>query len=368
MNKKNLLNIGAVSAAVLVPVATVVACTPKKEKKESITLDTGANIDSKVIGVKKFYDDFIKGEGTKFKEIELHIASGNVDETVTLSKEDVTKIINAGESTLANVDAIAPENKEAAQAYLDAALGDVVYVLASNKAPAPSGYGVFGKLKDKLKNAGNKVKNKVASTLGLVADELAIKNAIKNKVFENKMPSWLSIKSTAQLSSLSGKTMDHDVVFTITKADGSKMDVTTKAKLNLDHNQDVVNKHESKGGKIKQAITHAKATIKKFAAKLKAFMDVTLDKIQDWGSIIVGFTENIIDTLFEKAADLTPAGALFKIPVVGGKILGYIQNHLIHPVAEKLMNPIKDWVDKKVAAHKAKKAGKNNTTPAKKTP
>ncbi len=364
MNKKHLLNVGAISAAVLVPVATVVACAPKKETKESITLDTGANAASKVIGVKKFYNDFIKGEGTKFKEIELHIASGNVDETVTLSKEDVKKIIDAGESDLENVDKIAPENEAAAKAFLDVALGDVVYVLASNKTPAPSGYGVF----KKLKNAGNKVKNKVAGKLGLIADEAAIKDAITNKVFGNEMPSWLSIKSTTQLSSFTGKTQDHDVVFTITKADGSTMDVTTKAKLNLDHNQDVVNKHESKGGKIKQAVTNAKATIKKFAAKLKTFMDVTLDKIQDWGSIIVGFTENIIDTLFEKAADLTPAGALFKIPVVGGKILGYIQDHLIHPVVEKLMNPIKAWVDKKIAAHKAKKAGTNNKTPAKKTP
>lgn len=323
---------GTMASIVATPIA-VVSCAGKngdKPKQTTIELDTGSKLEF-TRGAYEFYKTFVKQDTSLGYDLyKLHIVSGNIDESVVLSKDEVQQVRSAADIPERPTGRVTIDDwKDFAEPILN---GETLYLLATKKH-------IYSKMRATKAEAIDKLTSQAFG--GELPDGITITDIKKGSKPEDA-------DEVKDISSFTGRGIDYQVIFSGKDESGKTKTVAIKTKINLDKKMETIQKHESKAGKIKQFIEKAKEKLHSFITKFKKFIEVTKEKIHNWGTIIVQFAQNAAEAIIDKVTDLIPPIRAFKvIPVVGAKAMKFVNEKIIDPFVSKIMTPIKNKLNDK---------------------
>ncbi len=317
--KKIFLAIGT-SAIAIVPVATSVACSSNKEDKTAkanVSLDFSSKAKS-AMAIKSIWDDFYKDESVKNENngVDLTISGAKgTNLSIDLSNDEWKQIVHAGEYT-------SIVNAMSFDEFIDV-------MKSATGATHQYSYAKGDALKLGVDHGGI-LHTKDESDLNF-QKQWFTNNLIK------ELPAGIEI------TSFDPHITTNNILVTFTETSTGKSD---KVDFHLkDAKDQEAADADNAGGanKFVAVMQKVQKPFKDIFGSIKKLFTIGKDKVdtQDLKDLASGVISELATGFIAKAAELIPpVNVILHIPVVGNKIEGLVNDHLILPVTSKIINEI----------------------------
>lgn len=315
--KKNILLGLATTATVVAPVVAVVSCG-----KNNGPAEVEFNFDSKahsVMSAKHLWDDFYKDKAVENADKGVNVtlsASKGASLTVKLTTDEWNKVVTAGDvvqdvddnTSLADfADVMNQVTGTTHQYYFDKAI--------AKKLGADGDALLLGKLRSEY-------------------DEVFSKQWLMDNLI-HKMPNGISIKN------LDWHQSTNNVVVTFT--DGptdEKVDFHLADAKNAD---EAKSKNEGGANPFVKFLDHIAKPIKSIFGSIKEFFILAKPKVNkdDFKDLAEGILADAATGLVAGAAEMIPpAKVILSLPIVGDKVEGFVGDHLVKPITDKIVDAL----------------------------